>query len=377
MTKKMFLMFGAFLLLVAVLGTLKFLQVRAMIAKFANYGPPPSAVTSSIAKAQTWQPVLTVVGSMRAVNGVLVSTDLAGIVTQISFESGTEIKKGDLLVKLDTRQEEADLHSAQARRELARINLVRERDLITQKAVAQSDFDSAQSEFSQADAAVENSQALIARKTIIAPFDGLVGIRQVDLGQYLNVGATIAPLQSLDPIYVQFTVPQQDIDQVATGKKLRIRADGVDGKEFDGVVTAIDSKVDEATRNITVQGTVQNPDRLLRPGMYVNVDVLLPEQQGVVAIPSTAIEYAPYGDSVFIVENAPAANDGKPPGKIVVQQFVKLGATRGDQVAVLSGVHPGDEVVTSGVFKLRSHAPVMINNNVQPDENSNTNPPNT
>ncbi len=376
MTKRMFIMIGAFVLLVAVLATIKVLEVKALIAKYAAFGPAPAAVTSSVARAQTWQPVLTVVGSMRAVNGVLVSTDLAGIVSQISFESGSEVKKGDLLVKLDTRQEEAQLHSAEAKRELARINLERERALIAQKAVAQSDFDSAQSEFSQDDAAVEEAQALIARKTIVAPFDGLAGIRQVDLGQYLNVGSTIAPLQSIDPIYVEFSVPQQDIDKVATGKKLHIRADGIDGKEFDGVVTAIDSKVEEATRNITVQGTVQNPNHLLRPGMYVNVDVLLPEQQGVVAIPSTAIEYAPYGDSVFIIKDGPAGKDGKP-GKIVVQQFVKLGATRGDQVAILSGVNPGDEVVTSGVFKLRSHAPVQVNNSVQPDENPNPNPPDT
>ncbi len=373
----MLIMIGAFILFVALLGVVKVLQIKAAIAKYASFGPPPAAVTSSIAKTQTWQPVLTVVGSMRAVNGVLVSTDLAGIVSQISFESGSQVKKGDLLVKLDTRQEEAQLHSAQAKRELARINLERQRALIAQKAVAQSDFDSAQSEFSQDDAAVEDAQALIARKTIVAPFDGIAGIRQVDLGQYLNVGSTIAPLQSLDPIYVEFTVPQQDIDQVATGKKLRIRADGVDGREFDGIVTAIDSKVDEATRNITIQGTVQNPDHLLRPGMYVNVDVLLPEQEGVVAIPSTAIEYAPYGNSVFIIKDVPPGADGKGGGKEVVQQFVKLGATRGDQVAVLSGVHPGDEVVTSGVFKLRSHAPVMVNNSVQPDENPNPNPPDT
>jgi membrane fusion protein (multidrug efflux system) len=377
MKKRMFIMIGAFVLLVAVLAIVKVLEVKAAIAKFAAFGPAPAAVTSSIAKAQTWQPVMTMVGSMRAVNGVLVSTDLAGIVSQISFESGSEVKKGDLLVKLDTRQEEAQLHSAEAKRELARISLERQRSLIAQKAVAQSDFDSAQSEFSQDDAAVEEAQALIARKTIVAPFDGLAGIRQVDLGQYLNVGSTIAPLQSIDPIYVEFSVPQQDIDKVVAGKKLRIRADGIGDREFDGFVTAIDSKVDEATRNITVQGTVQNPDHLLRPGMYVNVDVLLPEQQGVVAIPSTAIEYAPYGDSVFIIKDAPAGTDGKPAGKIVVQQFVKLGATRGDQVAVLSGVSPGDEIVTSGVFKLRSHAPVQVNNSVQPDENPNPNPPDT
>lgn len=373
----MTLMLVAFVLLVAALAVFKVIQIRGAIAKYAKFGPPPAAVTSSVARAQTWQPVLTVVGSMRAVNGVLVSTDLAGIVSQIAFESGSEVKKGDLLVKLDTRQEEAELHSAQARRDLALISLNRERGLLAQKAVAQSDVDSAQSEFSQADAAVEESQALIARKTIAAPFDGLAGIRQVDLGQYLNVGATIAPLQSIDPIYVEFSIPQQDLDQVATGKKLRIRADGLDGREFDGEVTAIDSKVDEATRNVTVQGTVKNSDHLLRPGMYVNVDVLLPEQTGVVAIPSTAVEYAPYGDSVFIVKDADQPNADGTRGKVVVQQFVKLGATRGDQVAVISGVHPGDEVVTSGVFKLRSHAPVMINNSVQPDENPNPNPPDT
>ncbi len=377
MAKRMIIMLAAFFVLIVALAGYKVLQIKAAIAKYASFAPPPAAVTSSIAKAQTWQPVLSVVGSLRAVNGVLVSTDLAGIVAQIAFESGREVKKGELLVKLDTQQEEAQLHSAQARRELARISLQREKDLIAKNAVAQSDYDAAESEFRQADAAVEESEALIARKTIVAPFDGVAGIRQVDLGQYLNVGSTIAPLQSLDPIYVEFSIPQQDIDQIVPGKKLRVRADGVAGMEFAGEVTAIDSRVDEATRNVTVQGTVRNPDHKLRPGMYVNVDVLLPEQAGVVAIPATAINYAPYGDSVFIVKDAEEPGADGRRGKEVVQQFVKLGASRGDQVAVLSGVKPGDEVVTSGVFKLRSHAPVMINNSVQPDENANPNPPDT
>jgi membrane fusion protein (multidrug efflux system) len=365
------------LLLILVLAGAKFLQVKAAIAKYASFGPPPSAVTSTVAKTQTWQPVLSVVGSMRAVNGVLVSTDLAGIVTQIAFESGRELKKGDLLVKLDTLQEEAQLHSAQARRELAEISLGRQKDLIAKKAVAQSDYDAAESEFRQADAAVEEAQAMIARKTITAPFDGLAGIRQVDLGQYLNVGATIAPLQSLDPIYVEFSIPQENFDQVALGKKVLVRADGIDGRQFDGEITAIDSKVDEATRNVTIQATVQNPDHKLRPGMYVNVDVLLPEQSGVIAIPATAINYAPYGDSVFIVKDATDPGPDGKRGKVVIQQFVKLGASRGDQVEIVSGVNPGDEVVTSGVFKLRSNAPVMINNSVKPGDDLNPNPPDT
>lgn len=377
MFKRMSMMLAGVALLVLALAGYKFLQVRAAIAQYAHFAPPAAAVTSIIVKAQTWQPVLSVVGSMRAVNGVLVSTDLAGIVSQIAFESGREVKKGDLLVKLDTQQEEAQLHSAQARRELARISLERQRDLIAKKAVSQSDYDAAESEFRQADAAVEEAQAMIARKTIVAPFDGLAGIRQVDLGQYLNVGATIAPLQSLDPIYVEFSIPQQNFGQVAPGKKVRVRADGIEGREFEGEITAIDSKVDEATRNVTIQGTVQNPDQTLRPGMYVNVDVLLPQEEGVLAIPATAINYAPYGDSVFIVQDAAAPGPDGKRGKEVVQQFVKLGASRGDQVEVLTGVKPGDEVVTSGVFKLRSHAPVMINNSVKPGDELNPNPPDT
>jgi len=374
MLKRMSLMLGLFILFLVALGVFTYFRFKAGMAMMAKFAPPPAAVTSVVAKPQTWQPILSVVGSMRAVNGVLVSTDLAGIVTRIAFESGRELKKGDLLVKLDTQQEAAQLHSAQARRELARISLQRQSDLFAKKAVAQSDFDSAQSEFRQADAAVEEAQAMIDRKTITAPFDGLAGIRQVDLGQYLNVGNPIAPLQSLDPIYVEFSIPQQDFNQVTLGKKVRVRADGVDGQEFEGVITALDSKVDEATRNVTIQATVKNPDHKLRPGMYVNVDILLPEQDGVIAIPASSINYAPYGDSVFLIKDAtgPGAK-----GKEVIQQFVKLGATRGDQVSVLSGLKPGDEVVTSGVFKLRSHAPVIINNSVQPTNDLNPNPPDT
>lgn len=368
-------MLGAVGLLLAVLVGFKVMQVKSAAAMGAKMAPPPAAVTTSIARAETWQPVLSAVGSMRAVNGVLVSTDLAGIVSGIAFDSGREIKKGELLVKLDTRQEEAQLHSAEAKRELARLGLQRQRDLIAKRAVAQSDLDAAESEFRQSDSAVSEAEALIARKTIVAPFDGQVGIRQVDLGQYLNPGAPIAPLQSIDPIYVEFALPQQKLGEVAIGKKLVVRVDGMPGREFPGEVSALDSKVDESTRNITVQGTVRNPEHNLRPGMYVNVDVLLPPQEGVVSIPASAIKYAPYSDSVFVIK------DGKTPGgrpdKEVVQQVVHLGASRGDMVAVLSGLHPGDEVVTSAVFKLHGHDPVTVNNSVQPGEETNPNPPDT
>ena len=215
---------------------------------------------------------------------------------------------------------------------------------------------------------MEEAKAVIGRKHILAPFDGYLGIRQVNLGQYLNPGASIVPLQSLDPIYVEFQLPQQQLAQLAVGKKLRVRATDVGGDTFEGEINAIDSKVDDATRNILVQGTARNPDHKLRPGMFVNVEVLLPETQGVVAIPSSAINYAPYGDSVYVVKNAPMP-DGKP-GKEVEQQVVRLGPARGDQVSVVSGLKEGDEVVTSGVFKLRPHAPVQVNNSVQARQRS-------
>ena len=373
MMKRMLIMLAIAFLFIAAIGIWKVMQIRAGMAQFAKFAPPPTAVTTTVAKRERWQPALSAVGSLRAVNGVTVSTDLAGIISEISFQSGTTVKKGDLLVKLDSQQEEAQLRSAEARRDWAKISLDRQKSLVTDGAVSRSDYDAAESEFRQTTAAVDDARALIARKTITAPFDGLVGIRQVDLGQYLNVGAPIVTLQSVDPIYVEFAIPQQDLDQVAVGKQIRIRAAGVTGEQFEGEITAIESRLDESTRNITIQATVKNPSNRLRPGMFVNVDVLLPEKEAIF-IPTSSISYAPYGDSVFIVNNKQGP-DGSA-GKEVQQQFVKLGASRGDQVTVISGVKEGDEVVSSGVFKLRGGAAVQVNNSVQPGNETNPNPPN-
>lgn len=349
--------------------------IFAGIAQGKKFAPPPDTVTTVVARSQKWQPVLNAVGSLKAVNGVVVSTDLAGIVSKISFESGTPVKKGDLLVQLDTRQEESQLRSAEARRDLAKVNLERQNDLLAKKAASQSEYDTAAAEFRQADAAVDDARALIARKTIVAPFDGLLGIRMLDLGQYLNVGTPMVPLQSLDPIYVDFALPQQHLDQISAGGKLRLKAEGITGAEFEGTISAIDSRVDEATRNISVRGTIPNADRKLRPGMFVNVELLLPEQDGVIAIPASSISYAPYGDSVFVVQDK-TGPDGKPI-KQLQQQFVKLGPSRGDQVSITSGLKEGEEVVSSGVFKLRSGAPVHVNNTVQPGNEPNPRPPDT
>ncbi len=371
----MIVMLVLVLLFIAGIAVWKVFQIKAAIAMGAKFAPPPAAVTTTRAKTVTWQPVLNAVGSLKAVNGVVVSTDLPGIVSQISFESGVEVKKGDLLLKLDTRQEEAQLRSAEAKWDLTKANLDRQRSLVSKNVAAQSDFDTATSESRQAAAAVEDAKALIARKTILAPFDGLLGIRMVNVGQYLNVGASIVPLQSLDPIYVEFAVPQQQMGQIAVGKKLRFTVSGISGQAFEGEITAIDSRVDESTRNITVQGTVPNADRKLRPGMYADIEVILPENKGVIVLPASSINYAPYGDSVFIVTNGKLP-DGTA-ARVVEQHVVKLGATRGDQVAIASGLKGGEEVVTSGVFKLRGGAPVQVNNSVQPGDEPNPKPPET
>ena len=373
MTKRMLAMLGLMLLFILGIAAWKVWRIQAGKAQAAKFAPPPTAVTTAVAKTERWQPVLSAVGSLKAVNGVTVSTDLAGIISQIAFPSGATVKKGDLLVKLDSQQEEAQLHSAEARRDLAKLSLDRQRNLRSSGAVSQSDYDSAESEFRQAGAAVDEANALIARKTITASFDGLLGIRQVDLGQYLNVGAPIVQLQSTDPIYVDFALPQESLEQIAVGKKLRVKATGVAGNQFEGEITAIDSRLDESTRSIMIQGTVRNAENRLRPGMFVNVEVLLPEKD-VISIPASSISYAPYGDSVFIVKEKQGP-DGKP-GKEAQQQFVKLGPSRGDQVSISSGVKEGDEVVSSGVFKLRSGIAVQVNNSVQPDNEANPTPPN-
>ena len=353
----------------------KYTIVLKGMAEGGKFAPPPTTVTTVVVKAQTWQPVLSAVGSMKAINGVTVSTDLAGIVSEIAFESGTAVKKGDLLVKLDTQQEEAQFRSAEARLNLAKSDLERKRDLIVKKAIAQSDWDTAESQLAQTQASVEEMKALIARKRLTAPFDGLLGIRQISVGQYVNPGAAIVPLQSLDPIFVEFSVPQQNFAALAVGKKLRLAVNGLGGGQFEGEITAIDSLVDPNTRNILIQGTVKNAEHKLRPGMFADVEVLLPETTGVLAIPSSAISYAPYGDSVYVVrqKNGP---DGKPM-KMVEQQAVQLGPKRGDQVSVLSGLKDGDEVVSAGVFKLRPGAPVRVDNSVQPGNEAHPNPPNS
>lgn len=363
MAKRMILMLTVTVAFIAALGFVKFKQFQAMAGQAAAFQPPPEAVTTIVAEQETWPATLTAIGTAVAVQGVTVSADLPGIVDRIAFDSGRAVREGDVLVELDTRQERAQLAAAEAQRDLARLNFERMQGLVSDGAIARAEYDQAAAEQKQTEARVGEIRAAIARKTIRAPFSGILGLRQVNLGQYLSAGDAVAPLQSLHPIYVNFGVPQQDTLQVRVGRPVRVTTD--DGTiEFAGRVTAVDSVVDPATRNVQVQATIPNPDGRLRPGMFVQAHLAVGQARSVVALPASAISYAPYGDSVFVVTDLkdPA---GKP-YRGVRQQFIKLGGARGDQIAVVSGLDPGDEVVTSGVFKLRNGAAVQVNNKVRP-----------
>lgn len=364
MAKRMILMLAITAAAVGSLGFVKFRQIQEAIAQNAAFQPPPEAVTTVIARQEKWPATLNAIGTIAAVQGVTVSADLPGIVERIAFESGGSVTEGDLLVQLDTRQERAQLAAVEAARDLARLNFERMHNLVNDGAITRAEYDRAAAEQKETDAKVEEILAIIARKTIRAPFSGILGIRQVNLGQYLSPGNPVVPLQSLDPIYANFGVPQQDAGQVFVGRNVRISAEDLAGMEFAGRVTAINSVVDEATRNIQIQASLANPKGILRPGMFVQTQVILSAKQAIVSLPASAISYAPYGDSVFVVTDLKDPSGRTYRG--VSQQFVKLGASRGDQIAVVSGLKPGDEVVSSGVFKLRNGAAVLVNNKVQP-----------
>ena len=375
MAKRMFVMLTLTLVFVGGLGFVKFKQIQTAIAQGAAYQPPPEAVTTALAAREEWPSTLNAIGTMAAVRGVTVSADLPGIVDQILFESGQAVREGQVLVVLDARQEEAQMAAAEAHRVLARLNFNRMQDLLDQRIISKAEYDSANAESRQAEAGVGEIRAAIERKTIRAPFSGILGIRQVNKGQYLAAGDPVVPLQSLDPIYVNFGVPQQAIRNVRAGGTVRITTETLGDLAFDGRVTAIDSVVDETTRNIRVQATLANPEGRLRPGMFVQTAMGLGADQKVIALPASAVNYAPYGDSVFVV--ADLKDDKGHSYRGVRQQIVRLGPARGDQVAVISGVNPGDEVVTSGVFKLRNGAAVVVNNTVKPGNNPAAKPENS
>jgi membrane fusion protein (multidrug efflux system) len=367
MKKRMILTLTGVAVFVAVIGFVKMRQVQAAIAQNASFQMPPEAVTTIRATQERWPSSVAAIGTVEAVHGVTVAADLPGLVSRIEFDSGKKVRAGDVLVRLDTRQEQAQLAAAEAQRNLSTVNFERMKGLRDKGITSQAEYDRAAAEHKQAVAQTGEMQASVGRKTIRAPFSGFLGIRQVNLGQYLKPGDPIVPLQSLDPIYVNFSVPQQQVADLRVGADVRVTAEGIEGSAATGKITAVNSVVDEGTRNIQAQATLANPEEKLRPGMFVQTEVVLGASNPVVALPASAINYAPYGNSVFIVGQM-KGQDGKTYNG-VRQQFVKLGGSRGDQVAVVSGVKPGEEVVTSGVFKLRSGAAVVVNNKVQPSNN--------
>jgi membrane fusion protein (multidrug efflux system) len=371
MAKRLFLVLAVMVVAIGSLGYLKSRQLQAAAKTFA-FQPPPEAVTTVIAKQQTWPSTLSVVGTTVAVHGVTVSADLPGTVDKITFDSGRPVEKGQVLVELDTRQERAQLAANEAQRDLAKINHARMQQLVGEGVISRVEYDKAVAEQKQTDANVAEIRAAIDRKTIRAPFSGLLGIRQANLGQYLAAGSPIVALQSVDPIYVNFSVPQQVASQMKAGHPIRLTSDSVAGAKFTGRINAVDSVVDEATRNIQVQATVANPGGKLRPGMFVEVEAGVGASRTVLPLPASAVNYAPFGDSVFVVADVKGP-DGKT-FRGVRQQFVKVEGTRGDQVGVVSGINAGDEIVTSGVFKLRNGAAVAVNNKVQPGNNPNPKP---
>jgi len=364
MAKRMILTLGITLAIVGALGFVKFRQIQTAIAQGAAFQPPPEAVTTIVVKGEQWPATLSAIGTMAAVQGVTVSADLPGTVEKIFFQSGQSVRAGEVLAVLDTRQEQAQLATIEAERQLAHVTFDRMQGLLNERVISRAEFDRATADYQQSDAKAGEIRATVQRKTIRAPFSGILGLRQVNLGQYLAGGEALVTLQSLNPIYVNFGVPQQTASQIPVGRAVRLTTDDPAGGTWTGRVTAIDSLVDETTRNIKVQATLANPDGKLRPGMFVRTEVTLGPQQSVLALPASAISYAPYGDSVFVV--ADMKDDNGRAYKGVKQQVVTLGPSRGDQTAVLSGIKPGDEVVTSGVFKLRNGAAVQINNTVRP-----------
>ena len=353
---------------------IKILQIGKMMS--TPMVMPPTTVSSAVVKEEDWAPTLSAIGSVSAVQGAVVSAELGGVVAEINFQSGGVAKKGDVLMRLDSSAEEAQLHTAEADLELAKANLERERDLAARKVVSKQELDTAQSTFGQKQGAVDNMRAFITKKQIRAPFDGMLGIRQVNVGQMINSGQQVVQLTALDRVYVDFALPQQNLPQLAAGYEARVHADALPGREFKGKVTAINSMVDNVTRNISLQATFDNPDHELHPGMFVKVEVILPNKSKTLVIPGSAVSYAPYGNSVFVIDNKKDPKTGKE-SQSLRQAFVRIGEARGDFVAVTDGLKAGDVVVSTGVFKLRNGMPVVINDDLAPKPQLNPKPGDT
>lgn len=356
------------------LGIIKTLQIRALIAGAKAFVPPPETVATAMAHEEKWPESIPAVGSVTAMQGVTVAPEIAGTITEIAFESGAAVNKGDLLVRLDTSSEEAQLRAAEAQVQLAKLNADRARQLRADKTVSQSELDQAEATLQQNQADADAIRATIGKKTIRAPFTGKLGIRQVNLGESLDARAAIVSLQSLAPLYVDFSLPQQSLALLQTGLVVHVVSDVYPDQIFTGEVSAINPDLDSITRNIRVRAKFENVGELLRAGMFVRAKIELPGDKTVLAIPATAVLSAPYGDSVFVVETKV---ENVTTNQVVQQKFIRTGRALGDFIQVDTGLKPGDRVVTAGIFKLRNGMAVLENNDIAPKTSTNPTPPNT
>jgi len=368
---------GLVFLVLIVLAGVKIAQIHKMMA--FQWTVPPETISSAVAEEQRWQETLSAVGSINAAQGVIVSPEVAGTISEIDFDSGATVHKGDLLVKIDTSAEEAQLRAAEAQVEWARVSADRLEKLRSDNTVSQSELDQAEASLKQARANSDAIRSTIDKKNIRAPFDGKLGIRLVNLGEQVSAGKGIVSLQSLSPVFADFSLPQQDLAQLATGLKVRVTTDTYPGKSFDGELTAINPDLDAATRSVRLRAKFQNDDQLLRPGMFARVEVVLPESKPVLAVPATAVMSAPFGDSVFTIMTAAQAGvtNMSPTNLVAQQKFVRVGRAHGDFVSIDSGLAAGDRVATAGIFKLRNGVSVQENNTDTPKPSLSPNPPNS
>jgi membrane fusion protein (multidrug efflux system) len=345
-------------------------MIEKAMASFAN---PPQTVSTTAAALQDWQPRLEAVGSLRAVNGADLSLEVAGIVEEIAFQSGDDVAAGQLLLRLRAEDDVAKLQSLQASAELAQIVYDRDQKQLKIQAVSQATLDADAANLKNAKAQVTEQQAIVDKKFVRAPFAGHLGIRLVDVGQYVSPGTAIVTLQALDPIFVDFFLPQQALEQIKVGQAVAVKVDTYAGETFNGEISAINPKVDVNTRNLQVRATLKNPDHRLMPGMYATVDIDVGQPQRYVTLPQTAITFSAYGDTVYVIEDKGKGPNGQPQ-LFARQTFVTTGATRGDQIAVTDGLKEGQTVVTAGQIKLHNGAPVAINNTVQPSNDPHPQP---
>jgi membrane fusion protein (multidrug efflux system) len=348
-------------------------KIKEFMTGPAGPGRQAQTVSTTVASTSSWQPRIEAVGSLRAVSGADLSLEVAGVVDELHFQSGDDVEAGKLLMKLRDADDIAKLRSLEAVAELSQIVLDRDTKQLRAQAIAQAVVDNDAANLKNNQAQVEQQRAIVAKKSLRAPFAGRLGIRQVDLGQYLAPGAVIVTLQALNPIYVDFLLPQQSLEQIKVGQPVMAKVDTFPNKIFLGKVSSINSKVEASSRNVQVRATLDNPELTLLPGMFATVDIDTGTQQRLITLPQTAVTYNPYGSLVYLVEDQGKGPDGKP--KLAARQtFVTTGATRGDQVAILKGLKEGDTVVTGGQLKLRNGAPIVVNNAVLPKDDSHPTP---